>query len=164
MKTILTILTLLLTSSIYSQSDSIRYVTIAEQLAKKHLFIQKQRDEFIPSYFHQKDTIQYTKKQFNSLMPFEKKVIKKWCKQRNITFPIWKDTTITNLNKFEVHQYALKEWELREERIQAREKARQEAWRTSMSYYATSFLVPYPSYYCVPCFSTNRFPNIRFVP
>lgn len=49
----------------------------------------------------------YTKDTFDTLNISEKKLIKSWCNYNNVIFPIWKDTTITDENKFEVHNWSV---------------------------------------------------------
>lgn len=98
----------------------------------------------------QNDTIPYTKKHFRTLMPFEK----------NIVFPIWKDTTLVNSNKFEVHEYALLQWERREAKIQAREQAYKEALinYANNCYYYPGYISPYLLY---PTLRYNRYYSPR---
>lgn len=145
MKNTLLILFTTLSTIIYAQSDSIRYKNIADNLQKKYNYIEQVRENFTSDV----DTNQkYTKKQFNSLMPFEKVIVKRYCKQHNYTYPIWKDTTIQEKTKFKVHQYALQCWEDRETRRTEIEKLFQETVRntTTIHFYYTLPIRTIPSF------------------
>ena len=89
MKEIITTLLVLITLSLSAQSDTLAYEGV------------------------------YTKQHFNKLYPNEKSLVRLWCKQKDIKYPIWKDTTLVQENKFEVHNWAKrKRYKLIKEREQ----------------------------------------------
>ena len=48
-----------------------------------------------------------TKEDFKTLSGREKEIMRQWCKKNQVMYPIYLDTTITNQNKWDVHNYSI---------------------------------------------------------
>lgn len=73
------------------------------------VFIITRKDSTITEIIPTRSNSTLTKKDFNKLDYYEKSVVKNWCKNNDVVYPIYQDTTITEENKWEVVEYANKE-------------------------------------------------------
>lgn len=97
----------------------------------------------------------YTKKDFNKLSYYQKSVVKNWCINNDVEYPIYKDTTITEENKWQVHNFSVQKEEVfvREEEDR---KIKEDYKRIiTGNYTPTPYLYLYPNFY-------NLYPNINY--